>query len=457
MKKIFLCLFFILLKFIASGNSLKNVQSLSSGSNYGIFENKVYKLNSAGNIAWIRNFSGKIDTLSADTNFLTGIAFDGNLIYVQVIQGIYPSLNRYPSLVILDTLGNVRIIRSGFRIGSMTTGLGGLGCIPSFHGGAWLVYAYNTGISNVIHLIKVDSTGQQVAASSEFKFQTFNILHDFITLHDSTYLFLISTYDVGSMGWVGVIKMDDDGNIIWGKRYNDSGSPFASITPHRCVSDSSENIYLFGDFLKTNIPDVRGNFGLKLSSDGSILLQKEWENSGYFIDNILYSNDSLLLQFEDGFFMPYFTTMDTLLNTSCFDPPYPSGISFISQNNFNSTLNGLSTNTIAFTPGIDTSISLANVIYDDYCLFLTNHESTFSISDEIKIFPNPAHEQIIISSNSQKLFSKLFIFDLNGKLLIQEENYNINFPLKTSQLKAGFYLLQIKTGNTSIYKTLILE
>lgn len=85
-------------------------------------------------------------------------------------------------------------------------------------------------------------------------------------------------------------------------------------------------------------------------------------------------------------------------------------------------------------------------------------DETLSINDnelsnnEISIFPNPAQNNIQISSN--QLIKKVSLFDLLGKQVKTIENSN---NIDISQLKSGLYLAKITTQNGDIIRKVVKQ
>ena len=76
---------------------------------------------------------------------------------------------------------------------------------------------------------------------------------------------------------------------------------------------------------------------------------------------------------------------------------------------------------------------------------------TETYKTQIKIYPNPAKDQINISS--EKSIQSIEIYDILGRLVKTETKSNIN----VSQLAKGNYILKIKTGNQEIIEKFIKE
>lgn len=102
--------------------------------------------------------------------------------------------------------------------------------------------------------------------------------------------------------------------------------------------------------------------------------------------------------------------------------------------------------TIIFTPSKSQAFARVNsTLFVDDAVFtgwvgIKDHKD---ISDKVKIFPNPAKENLSIELDVKEMAQYIKIFDINGKL-IQEVNLNFNnVSINTSQYSAGAYLFDI--------------
>ncbi len=71
---------------------------------------------------------------------------------------------------------------------------------------------------------------------------------------------------------------------------------------------------------------------------------------------------------------------------------------------------------------------------------------------DIKLFPNPATENLMIATTDEMLPSNIEVFDLLGKkmnLLVQKKGANL-FSVNVNDLKDGFYFIQMNLKNGSV-------
>ena len=75
-----------------------------------------------------------------------------------------------------------------------------------------------------------------------------------------------------------------------------------------------------------------------------------------------------------------------------------------------------------------------------------------------KIFPNPAHDKLIVTSSAQLKQTLVTIFNMQGqqRLSAQFENQN-TMQLDVSTLSKGIYIVKVKSGNGVVNKKLIIQ
>lgn len=86
-------------------------------------------------------------------------------------------------------------------------------------------------------------------------------------------------------------------------------------------------------------------------------------------------------------------------------------------------------------------------------------ETTVSVAEvnspKINIYPNPANDNVFINLNGNK--SNVSVFDITGKLVKTIENVNGNCIVDVSNLAAGYYFIQAKSGTQTISQKLIVR
>ena len=74
------------------------------------------------------------------------------------------------------------------------------------------------------------------------------------------------------------------------------------------------------------------------------------------------------------------------------------------------------------------------------------------------ISPNPAQDMVKISLSSDKLIKNIQLFDVTGKLILNQNNIDKNSTnLYVSDLNSGLYFVSIKTNETMITKRLVVQ
>ena len=84
--------------------------------------------------------------------------------------------------------------------------------------------------------------------------------------------------------------------------------------------------------------------------------------------------------------------------------------------------------------------------------------STSDFSSKIKVYPNPANENITISMPSNALGKNNYIlYDLQGRKMIEKVDANSTVLLNTENLLEGVYLLSIQNGNDKTIRKIIIK
>ncbi|MBN1116529.1 MAG: endo-1,4-beta-xylanase [Bacteroidales bacterium] len=127
--------------------------------------------------------------------------------------------------------------------------------------------------------------------------------------------------------------------------------------------------------------------------------------------------------------------------------------------NLNSSISSSSTVTISYTKGTvkgQNGNSLAN-IEAKAVVNNSNYTSIIqSLSDKIKIFPNPASNQITITSD--EFINEVLVFDMTGKCMVHEnlgstvKSYNLSV-----ELESGLYYVEVKGNSGSDLTKLIIR
>lgn len=77
----------------------------------------------------------------------------------------------------------------------------------------------------------------------------------------------------------------------------------------------------------------------------------------------------------------------------------------------------------------------------------------YELANSLIIFPNPANDFINIKSNTE--INNIQIFDVSGRLVIDENNNSDSVTLDIKHLSKGLILMKIKTENEILIKKFI--
>jgi hypothetical protein len=90
----------------------------------------------------------------------------------------------------------------------------------------------------------------------------------------------------------------------------------------------------------------------------------------------------------------------------------------------------------------------ADVVQNFYTATINSIEEN-ATPNAIKIYPNPAQDFVIITSNQLiKSNTVVSVYDITGKLISEDvSESNNNFKLNVSTLNAGVYFIQVKNDD----------
>ena len=94
----------------------------------------------------------------------------------------------------------------------------------------------------------------------------------------------------------------------------------------------------------------------------------------------------------------------------------------------------------------------ANNATNCYTLKITTGTASFGGDEEIitdskiNIFPNPASSTLTVNIPQIKGNAVIMVFDLQGKLLLQQSSTQLRTVLKVKDLASGFYLVKVSNG-----------
>jgi hypothetical protein len=74
--------------------------------------------------------------------------------------------------------------------------------------------------------------------------------------------------------------------------------------------------------------------------------------------------------------------------------------------------------------------------------------------DDYKLFPNPALNELWVSSTTDKEFN-ISIIDLTGRILVTKSKLNAGEAINISMLKSGLYNVLIQSDKTAVKKLFV--
>jgi len=104
--------------------------------------------------------------------------------------------------------------------------------------------------------------------------------------------------------------------------------------------------------------------------------------------------------------------------------------------------------TFMYGYGVVGDASPTSTFYIDDIL-QTNANGTVGIAEfikanDIKVYPNPAHDYFTISTESENIQS-IFLYDLVGNIVLKADPNAKSFTISTTDLKKGIYVVMVKT------------
>ncbi len=442
-------LLFILTFLIKSGEvhafKFSNITNGTSNQ-YGINGTLVCKLDSLGNSIWAKDFAGYIMP-STFSNELYGSAFDGKYLYViemqgQLGSGIPPTF--YPSIIKMDTLGNVLFIKS-----TSINSAGGYGfyqIFPSPTNGVWIIDNGSSGITNMGAAFPMDSSGN-VGARIGFWHGSVSTSKTLRQFSDLT--FVISVDHRQSQGGIDVpfttlTRFRENGTIIWSFDYEISGGIIGDfLGEQQMIVDSLDNVYIICNLYQGT---TNATVGIKVGSNGNVLLAKLWPDLlAYSITDLKFKNNQLIAVYNGEEIQ-----FDTMLNNTCLNT---QNFSIDLNNTLIPTTTQHTYNFENFTP-LNSTFNFTNPVYQDYCLSASTN-SLLSDDFNFSIYPNPA-SGIINISNSKNASYTLVVSDLQGKIYIEEVSENAKH-IDVTKLMTGMYFVTLINASTSITKKIIIN
>ena len=99
--------------------------------------------------------------------------------------------------------------------------------------------------------------------------------------------------------------------------------------------------------------------------------------------------------------------------------------------------------------------SCESALSDERCLVWAYGTDDQEMSPEINVYPNPAADQVIVSSG--KDLKRITAYDAMGRLLINEEVIGKEIELNTAAFANGMYLLRIENSGGTATRILTIK
>lgn len=84
------------------------------------------------------------------------------------------------------------------------------------------------------------------------------------------------------------------------------------------------------------------------------------------------------------------------------------------------------------------------------------YSDIIELNNQIKYFPNPCNENLMIINSNNQILTKITIYDITGKITFIS-NFIGNLEIDVSKYQKGFYLIKFTLGETNILRKLIIN
>ena len=445
----------------------QHITASSTSAVYGISGQKVYKLDGFGNLVWCLNFSVKPVPSNPEPTSLSGIALSGSKLFIQIYQGPYFSLSPCAyngGVLLLDTNGVLLTLKMDYvlNVGPVFHS----GCVAGYDGGAWLLFNRRKSMGSCGNIQYVDSAGNLLSNHSRtIDNYAYTDIISFKHTTDSSFLLAANTYgsQTQNLAHFSIGKLDKYGNEVWAYAYYDpyyASLPYYSGLAKSLAMDGQNTIYVMTDLLRPdNSGLMDGPMGVIIESNGMVRLNNYWENPPQGLWNYLhmgFDNGQLIGTGTDASGQGTVVYFDSTFNNTCMGPSSTFLLDFAFQGIIPSTGVYSMLSPINYTPAQDTvNITTINPInYQELCSIINSSAPLSLNTSIIQCFPNPATDELLVSSTQSIHPESIGIVDLTGRSVTPEISYTrpdrMKIDVRTFQ--AGYYLLQCTTmdGKTSM-------
>lgn len=227
----------------------------------------------------------------------------------------------------------------------------------------------------------------------------------------------------------------------------------------------AKKCYVFKKFVKELGLDAFDDLGL-IILDQPIGFEIGWMGLGWVANDSFLTNN-LFYNFSypgrdgyDGFNMYYkygefeFSNLySASASTNIEGIPGESGSGFFHTDNDNYTVYGIRTYAGSYTLITKTKFRILKALIDLY----NPTSQVITAQSLVKLFPNPAHDYVIIEGLSGQDLSEISIYNSFGQLILNEQQVinNNMILIDIRKLKNGFYLLVFIDGKEKITRKII--
>lgn len=435
------------LTFDTSGNIYICANSLINGSSTDV-NMVIIKTNGSGNVLWSKGYGGTsleigytIDYTTDNhiivsgytqsyamvsagaTTYTLKIDLNGNLIWNKYfedntynqsnfVKEIYPS--KYVSLGIncaSGTCGSFSVFdESGTVLCSnnfVYSNFTGFASVTQYQDGGYLIAGYTatfSGPSNLHPFLMALDQNYNFLWAKKYTPPTVAV-SEFISVDktfDGNYMVAFEPEDINGVSkCIGMIKLNPNGEIIWGKLYQQDSYCF----PNRLIS-TIDGGYMEVGFIQKNF--IQKPLIIKTDNIGDI--------NGCIMDSTISIN--------------YISVVPTIVNRSGeFSACVVDSIV-------------LSNNSVVMLDSILCVNSVPTQVGND----------DYSIDQEVSVYPNPLLTETLFSFSEEQENSVLVLYDFRGAIVSKKYFSGIEYILYRNDLPSGFYFYRIISKNKLISK-----
>jgi hypothetical protein len=373
------------------------------------------------------------------------------------------------------------------------TGLNTTARCKKFENGNWVLLADNIPVSDPLQRIDLEIFGNNIYAATlegstnlnvwQFNGVSWEPLGSAITAnlafefeHDNNgelYLFLASSSKV--------LKYDGSEWIeIWSQN---PGSTLSWAGERSLVCDENNDFYFNETTMTPNFSFVTqmmkfdgvntSPVGVPLYSGGGINGRLAIDQDGFIYNQYTINNTNKIVKMVNNEWEHQIDTTHVLNTIFGFNYIFDSSNNFILQNGMNLYYGNdysafpaidaqnptIIINDMAVSPGGELYASFGEIAPGsggDFSVMKYNDSNNIAAPDagKLSLYPNPTLGNLTISSPD--VIQKIAVFELQGKLKIQENYFNQNtLNLNVSQLTQGYYIVEVITQST-IYREKII-